>query len=178
MAIFLSILRGINVSGQKIIKMADLKVLYENMGFKNVTTYIQSGNVIFQTTNSKNLAEKIDKQIHQQYNFNVPILILTLEEIQEAISGNPFLKEKNIELDKLHVTFLSNQPTTENVDKIKDLNHQHDRFYLSGNVIYIYCPGGYGSTKLNNNFFENKLKVTATTRNWKTVNELFKIMQS
>ncbi len=178
MAVFLSILRGINVSGHKQIKMADLKVLYEKLGFKNVTTYIQSGNVIFESKIAKDLPERIDKKIFEKYKFNVPIIIRTIDEIQKIINGNLFLKEKNIELDKLHVTYLENIPVKENLDKITNLNYEPDRFYISDKEIYLYCPGGYGNTKLNNNFFENKLKVTATTRNWKTTNEIFKIMKS
>lgn len=178
MALFLSILRGINVSGQKMIRMPDLKALYEDLGFKNVTTYIQSGNVIFENSHSKNLSEQIDKKIFEKYNFNVPVIIRTADEILEVIKGNSFLKEKNIEPDKLHVTFLEKEPTPEHLTKIKDLNYESDRFYISGKTIYLHCPNGYGKTKLTNTFFENKLKVTATTRNWKTTNEILRIMKS
>ncbi len=178
MATFLSILRGINVSGHKQIKMTDLKVLYESLGFKNVTTYIQSGNVIFENNSAKDLSKQIDKKIFEKYNFNVPIIIRTAKEMEAIVNENPFLKEKNIEIEKLHVTYLDKEPTQENLDKIKDLNYEPDRFYIIGKEIYLYCPGGYGNTKLSNTFFENKLKVIATTRNWKTTNEIFKIMKS
>jgi uncharacterized protein (DUF1697 family) len=176
MATFLSILRGINVSGQKKINMADLKSLYENLGFKNIKTYIQSGNVIFENNTGKDLSKKIEKQIEEKYGFQVPILIRTVNEMEEAVNKNPFLEEKNIEPDKLHVTYLSDIPSNENLEKMKTVDYRPDRFYVSGKEIYLYCPGGYGNTKLTNTFFEKKLKQTATTRNWKTTNALLKMM--
>lgn len=178
MAVFLSILRGINVSGQKLIKMPDLKALYEELGLKNVSTYIQSGNVIFESSNSKSLSERIEKKILEKYAFHVPVMIRDVNEIQEVIDGNTYLKEKNIEPEKLHITFLEKEPSPENLNKIKDLNYEPDRFYISGKTIYLHCPNGYGKTKLTNTFFENKLKVSATTRNWKTTNEILKMMKS
>lgn len=178
MAVFLSILRGINVSGQKMIKMPDLKALYEELGFKNVSTYIQSGNVIFENKEDKELFKKIEKKIFEKYNFLVPVIIRSMEEMETTINGNLFLKEKKIELDKLHVTYLEEEPLPENLEKITNVQFEPDRFYISGKDIYIYCPDGYGKTKLNNTFFENKLKVKATTRNWKTTNEILRIMKS
>lgn len=178
MAVFLSILRGINVSGQKMIKMTDLKALYEELSFKNVSTYIQSGNVIFENKEDKELCKKIEKKIFEKYNFLVPVIIRSMEEMETTINGNMFLKEKKIELDKLHVTYLEEEPLPENLEKIGNVQFEPDRFYISGKDIYIYCPGGYGKTKLNNTFFENKLKVKATTRNWKTTNEILRIMKS
>jgi uncharacterized protein (DUF1697 family) len=178
MTTFLSILRGINVSGQKKILMKDLKTLYEELKFKNVTTYIQSGNVIFESSSSKNPAKKIEQKIVERYSFNVPVIMRTVDEIQTVLKKNPFLKERNIDVEKLHVTFLTDIPKKELIDNIEGINYEPDKFILSGKEIYLYCPHGYGITKLNNNFFEHKLKTTATTRNWRTVNELFKIMKS
>jgi uncharacterized protein (DUF1697 family) len=176
MKTFLSILRGINVSGQKIIRMADLMALYEELNFKNVTTYIQSGNVVFNSNDGKDLAKRIKQKIAKKYNFQVPVIIRTGEEMKTVLNHNPFLKEKNIETDKLHVTFLAENPKPELIDKLKGLNFEPDRFIPSSKEVYLYCPNGYGRTKLSNNFFESKLNVTATTRNWRTVNELFKIL--
>jgi uncharacterized protein (DUF1697 family) len=178
MKTFLSLLRGINVSGQKKIHMTELKILYEDLNFKNVITYIQSGNVIFRSTNGNNLSKKIEQKIFEKYNFNVPVIIRTTDEMQSIIDGNPFLIEKDIDLSKLHVVYLSENPSHKNSDKIKKSNGEPDTFYISGKEIYLYCPNGYGRTKLTNNFFENKFKVNATTRNWKTTNELLKMIKS
>lgn len=175
MSTYIAILRGINVSGKNKILMLDLKAIFESMDFKNVKTYIQSGNVIFDAKSAKNLSDLIKDKINQKYSFNVPVIIRTVAEIDAILIQNPFLKQKNIELDKLHITFLAEQPTKENLDKINALQFEKDEFKVIGNEVYLHCPNGYGNTKLSNTFFENKLKVTATTRNWKTVNEILKL---
>ena len=99
---FLSILRGINVGGQKKIQMADLKLLYEELGFKNITTYIQSGNVIFQSKSDKNLSKRIEQQIFKRYGFTVPVIMRTLDELRTLLDENPFLKEKRIKEEMRH----------------------------------------------------------------------------
>jgi len=173
MQTYISILRGINVSGQKKIQMTDLKALYEDLEFKNITTYIQSGNVIFKANKQRDkvLAKKIEDAIYAKYSFKVPVIIRSVEEMKNTIAINPFLK-KNINEEKLHLTFLAETPDKAKVDSIKNLDYSPDKFIIIGKEIFLYCPNGYGITKLSNNFFENKLRVNATTRNWKTVNKL------
>lgn len=178
MQTFISILRGINVSGQKKILMADLKSLYENLKFKDVKTYIQSGNVVFKSDEKLSdidLARKIEITINKKYNFHVPIIIRSKEELGKIILSNPFLKEKNLDVKKLHVTFLSQIPAKKSVESMKEINYSPDQFIISGKEIYLHIPESYGETKLSNNFFEKKLKVSATTRNWNTVNKLFEM---
>lgn len=175
---FLSFLRGINVSGQKKIPMAELKKLYEELHFENINTYIQSGNVIFKNKNSVDLSQQIEQKIFEKYNFYVPVIIRTSDEMEKIIGRNPFLKQKDIDLSKLHIVYLANDPNQDNIEKLKNYNYEPDKFYVSGKEVYLYCPNGYGKTKLTNNFFENKLKISATTRNWNTTNELFKILKS
>ncbi len=178
MQTYISILRGINVSGQKKILMTDLKELFNKLAFKNVTTYIQSGNVVFQSDaklSDVKFAEKIEAAIFKKYGFKVPVIIRTKEELENIIYSNPFLKEININLEKLHVTFLSEKSDKTLIDLIKHFDYSPDKFYIIEKEVYLHIPGGYGETKLSNKFFENKLKVAATTRNWKTVNKLFEI---
>lgn len=178
MMTFISILRGINVSGHKKIEMAGLKVLYEELGFKEVKTFIQSGNVVFKTSSKESdthLAKKIQEAIIAKYAFEVPVIIRTVEEIEKIISSNPFVAEPSIDVEKLHITFLSEKPNELKVDAIKNVDFSPDRFTIVDTEIFIYCPNGYGNTKLSNNFFEAKLKVTATTRNLKTVNKLLEL---
>jgi uncharacterized protein (DUF1697 family) len=178
MKTFVSVLRGINVSGHKKIPMAELKALYEELNFKHITTYIQSGNVIFEGNDSKNLPAQIEKKLLEKYGFKVPVIIRTANELVSLIESNPFLKDKSTDTSKLHVTFLEKPPQQADADKINKAEYEPDRFIISKQEVYLYCPGGYGNTKLTNTFFESKLKVTATTRNWRTVNELLKIIQS
>jgi uncharacterized protein (DUF1697 family) len=175
MEAYISILRGINVSGQKSIQMASLKELYEKLLFKQVTTYIQSGNVVFKAPKSgsdRALAKKIEDAISKKYKFEVPVIIRTLAEMEKVISTNPLVKKKDINLERLHVTFLSENPKHENLKIVENIDCPPDQFIIIEKEIYLHCPNGYGISKLSNNFFENKLKVSATTRNWKTVNKL------
>ncbi len=180
MTVLISMLRGINVSGQKKVPMQELKELYEDLKFKNITTYVNSGNVIFSngSSNLKTVSKSVERKISEKFGFDVPVIIRTQEEIKSVVNKNPFIKEKSIDTEKLHVTFLSEMPAKNCLDKIKEYNYEPDRFIIIDREVYLYCPIGYGRTKLNNNFFENKLKVTATTRNWKTTNELLKIASS
>jgi len=175
--VFICMLRGINVSGQKKVPMAELKRLFESLGLKNVTTFIQSGNVVFKADNSNQnaIAYQIGKGIREQFGFEVLVLLRTPEELQKAAGNNPFLKEKGIDPERLYITFLEKEPAMDRLDKMKEIHFEPDRFVIIEREVFLYCPNGYGRTKLNNTFFESKLKVKATTRNWRTVNELLRI---
>ena len=179
MPVYISILRGINVSGHKLIKMESLRSMFSEMGFKNVRTDIQSGNVIFQykQVNVQQLAELISKSIFKHFSFEVPVLVLGFEELKQLVLANPFLKEKSKDLAHLHVTYLSALPDPAALDKIMQARYGKDELLAMGKGIYLYCPNGYSNSKLTNGFFESKLKLTATTRNWKTTVELLHIAE-
>jgi uncharacterized protein (DUF1697 family) len=176
--IFLSLLRGINVGGRKV-PMADLRLLYAELGFKNITTYIQSGNVISESkTAGFALEKKIEKKLKGKFGFDVSVITRTKEELNAIIKNNPFIKEKNIALEKLYVIFLNEIPDPVLKKNLIESDLGPERFVIIDKTIYLYCPVGYGEAKLNNNFFEKKLKVIATTRNWKTTNILLDMMKS
>ena len=177
MQTYIAILRGINVSGHKIIKMDALAKMFESLNFKNVKTYIHSGNVVFQdkSTDPEKLHERIAKCILDEFDFVVPVIVKSKDEFLKIAKNNPFMRRKGIDVTKLHVTFLTTEPSKAEVDKIKNLEFGSDEFSIAGKCIYLYCPKTYGDSKLSNSFFEKKLQVTATTRNWKTVNELIAI---
>lgn len=175
MKTYVTILRGINVSGHNMIKMADLKKMFETLPFENVRTYIQSGNIVFNAKpeNDQDLEKLIHETIQKTFSFSVPVIVLEEKELKKIQQHNPFLTVRNEDVTKLHVTFMNAIPENNLVEKLKEIaQFLPDEWTLDGKAIYLFCPNGYGKTKLNNNFFENKLKVTATTRNWKTVNEL------
>ena len=175
METYISLLRGINVSGQNKILMADLKALYQDLGFQNVTTYIQSGNVVFthhSPLSNQELAKEIENAIQQKYNFLVPVIIRKAAELSQIVAANPFVADDTIDVERLHVTFLAEQPQTGNLEKLNTYNSPPDRFVVVGQEVFLYIPERYGDTKLSNSFFENKLKVSATTRNWKTIMQL------
>ncbi len=174
MQTYIALLRGINVSGQKMIKMEALRASFEALNFKNIKTYIQSGNIVFQTQNTdyQAIERQIQEKILQDFGLEVPVMVKDKSEWKEAAKNNPFVNNRNEDITKLHVTFLSKIPEQALLEKIKEGNYGADEFIITEKIIYLFCPDGYGNTKLSNNFFENKLKFSATTRNWKTVNEL------
>lgn len=178
MPAYVAMLRGINVAGHNPIKMEQLRELCNGLGFQNVETYVQSGNIAFQTTseNPVALSKSISEVILESFEFDVPVIVRTSKEIRSVIVNNPFSKEKKIDSSKLHVTFLSETPQKDSLKKLEGLAISPDQFYSAPHEIYLYCPTGYGRTKLSNNAIEKALSVNATTRNWKTTNTLFEMV--
>ena len=157
--------------------MADLKALCQKLGWTNVVTYIQSGNLIFDSEKQNSELEiTLEKAISRKYGFDVPVIIRNASELQTSIGKNSFA-ERDADITKLHLTFLKEKPSKENVEKIKTYNYEPDKFEIEEKYVFIYCAGKYHQTKLTNNFFEKKLKVGATTRNWKTVLKLQELSQ-
>ena len=175
---YISLLRGINVSGQKKVNMKELKSLYEGLGFEGVVTYIQSGNVIFNapSKNKAELREGIEKAIEKKYRFRVPVEIRTSRELSNVIKNCPF-GSVNLEEDgtKVLVTFLSSRPGDARLQEVLNYVAEPEKLVLDGTEIFLYCPNGYGKSKLSNTFLEKKLAVGATTRNWKSVNALYQL---
>jgi uncharacterized protein (DUF1697 family) len=152
--------------------MPELKKLFEDLGFKEVQTYIQSGNVIFRSDENafvNDLSLTIELAIKQTFGYAVPVVIRTPQELAGVMNSNPFHHPDGTLKDNIYVTFLEKEPLPGYVDKINPFDYKPDRFFVQGREIYIDCAAGYGTTRLSNTFFENKLKVRATTRNWKTV---------
>lgn len=179
MQTFIAILRGINVGKNRKVLMADLKILLSNFGLSNIRTYIQSGNVIFDcnSLNESDLANKLKQLISEKFGFTIPVIIRSAEEFQELYINNPFLS--NSEIEQLHLTFLAEEPQAAHLSKINALAFSPDEFSVIGQDVYIKCAGGkYSDTKLSNSFFESKLKLSATTRNWKTVEKLVELFNT
>jgi len=171
---YISMLRGINVSGQKKIAMSALVSMYERLGLTRVRTYVQSGNVVFESDESQagSLKLRIEAQIQKTFNYEVPVIVRRPEDLQRILGGNPFLRRDGVIIEQLYVTFLDGEPATVGLKGLPNPNADGDEFVLGEQELFLWCPNGFGRTKLNNNFFERKLKVAATTRNWKTVTAL------
>ena len=178
---YISILRGINVSGQKKIKMADLTALYQNLGLSDVVSYIQSGNLIFNSSvdNITELKSSLEQAISQQYGFDVPVEIRTQNQFCQVLSQLPF-QDIVLEQDgsKVLVTFLSAKPCEVNISELLKHVSAPERLVVSDQIVYLHCPNGYGRSKLSNVFIEKKLKLIATTRNLKTVSKLVELSSS
>ena len=184
---YISILRGINVGGNRKILMKDLKSLYEGLGYSKVETYIQSGNVVFESDlelSNADLEVKIQHAITETFGFEVPVIVRTADEWAKSIVNNPFWKEKDADIDRLHLTCLKEVPSPELLEKIKlfqflpvrQTHGKPDRYEIIGKDVFLFCTSGYGSSKLTNPFFESKLKIPASTRNWKTVMKLHEMI--
>ncbi len=177
MTTYICILRGINVGGNRMIKMDALRLLMSELACSNVKTYIQSGNIVFQSEAKDEtvLEQKISETITSTFGFDVPVMVINATKWSAILAKNPFLQDKNKEASFLHITFLAEKPTEENKQKIQAAQFQDDDFVIIDKVVYLYCPNGYSNSKLTNGFLENKLKTTATTRNWKTCKELLNL---
>lgn len=178
--VYVAILRGINVSGQKKILMPELRNALSGLGLKEMQTYIQSGNIVFRSigNDQDELAAQIGDQIFRYFGFTVPVVVLTRTELAQIVVKNPFIQETKTDADRIYVTFLATLPEDQQVNELQDFRDEPNRFIILGKVIYLYCPDGYGRVKINNTFFEKKLSVQATTRNWKTVLQLLTLCNS
>jgi uncharacterized protein (DUF1697 family) len=178
---YISLLRGINVSGKNKIKMAELRAMYEEkLDFHAVESYIQSGNVKFESLqkDTKILATKIQENIKEAFGYEVNVLVVDSHQINDIADNNPFLQEREEDIKFLHVTLLKQVADDKLIEAINDVQSKNDEFIIKGRTIYVFTPGGYGKTKLSNAFFERKLKMFATTRNWKTVLNLKNMLNS
>lgn len=173
---YIALLRGINVGGHKKIPMADLRELLAKAGLKNVQTYIQSGNVIFQSVEDDNckLEEKIYNTIKTHFGFEVPILIKTSDALQQIFDVCPFVEEKKV---NSYFTLLFAIPEKDVIEEVSKISYPNEEFIITKNCIYFHSSVGYGNVKFNNNYFERKLKTTATARNYKTMVKLLSLSQ-
>ena len=168
---FISLLRAINVSGQNPIRMPELKTLYEKLGYQNVTTYLQSGNVVFDALeqDDRQIARSLEAAIASTFGMNVPVLIRSTPDLENILASNPFASRANLDPARLVVVFLSAAPDELALSRLQPPPDIPDEFVLSEREIYLHCPNGLGRSKLTNSFFERKLGLVATSRNWNTV---------
>jgi uncharacterized protein (DUF1697 family) len=175
MSVYVSMLRGINVGGQRKVRMEELLEVYRKAGLREARSYVQSGNVVFGYDGRADaLAGKLETGILKAFGFPVVVIIRTPEELGNVVRGNPFLEEDN---SKLHVTFFSAGPGRDSLKALEGVKSGRDRFAVIGKEAYLFCPDGYGRTKYSNDFFERKLGLSATTRNWNTVNRLLEMAE-
>lgn len=172
---YIALLRGINVGGHKPLKMDSLKTLSLELDFVNIHTYIQSGNVVFETKhdNKDFIEQLIEKAIFTKFNFEVPVMILKFSDLSEIIKSNPFLP--NNDETFLHVTILKEHPKEDCMLLFKETVKYTNELSIIKKAIYLNCVNGYSNTKFTNSFIENKLKVKASTRNWKTIKAIYNI---
>lgn len=174
MITYICFLRGINVGGNNMIPMDELKLLFSDLGFRDVKTYIQSGNVVFRFKNTPpdKLEKLIKEAIQKKFGLNIENMIRTLKELKDIIDRNPF---PDAEGNKAYITFLQTNPLEIPLDAINKVKAPSESLIFSDREIYVHCPEGYGKTKLSNNFLEKKLKIPGTSRNLNTVHYLYNL---
>lgn len=169
---YVALLRGINVGGSTVIKMEALREVFESLGFKNVKSYIQSGNIVFESTRAseENLARKIEIAVESKF-FKAPVLVRSREAIENVIANNPFA-ETDFDEKQLHVVFLKDKLTAENAEILLSNNNENETFAVIDREIYCRLRRGVADSLLGKRYIETKLKATATARNWRTVNKI------
>ena len=177
MKTYIALLRGINVSGHKLIKMTELKTLLENCGFKNVITYIQSGNVVF-SSNQNDVAKlqtKVKEAILNTFGFDVEVQVIEANKFRKITEQHSFLKGNEDQLKSIYYILLAENPSNDLVKELNKLEQSVEFFNITDEVIYCFYPNGYGNSKWHNVFFEKKLKVSCTTRNFNTMQKLVEL---
>jgi uncharacterized protein (DUF1697 family) len=174
MPVYVAMLRGINVGAHKRVKMDDLRKSFAAMGFEQVKTYIQSGNVVFKAgkASSTTLGTKIEARIVSDFGFSASVIVRTGTELGAVIAANPFLKLRGVDHEKLHVTFLSDIPAAPALKKLAELTVAPDQSRCVGREIFLHLPNGFSGSSLWKVPWEKELAVVTTTRNWKTVNAI------
>ena len=165
----IAFLRGINVGGKNRLPMKDLSLIFEAAGCDNVRTYIQSGNVVFNSPamDASDLAVRVKKEIETRHGFTPPIFLLRPDELREVVGSNPY-PEAVSEPKSLHLVFLDEVPQGTHLDSLNELRSDRESFLLVGKTLFIHAPDGIARSKLFNGV-EKVLQVTTTARNWRTV---------
>lgn len=180
MTVFIALFRGINVGGHKQVKMDVLKKLHESLGFRDVRTYMQSGNVVFKCGNADNvkIARPIENAFDREYGFHTKVILRTSGEFREIVAKNPFHGQAGKETKFLHVVFLADRPEKKVTKEFLDGYSEPEEIHAADKELYIYYTNGAGRSKLTNTLIEKKLAVSGTARNWNTVTKLLDLAEA
>jgi uncharacterized protein (DUF1697 family) len=171
MTIYIALLRGINVGGHNVIKMAELKSLFESMGFGSVKTYIQSVNILFESDEKVDLLrQRIEQEVFKGFGFSVTVILRTAKELEQIIKNCPFNAETLSQGESLHISFLTQAPSQEAINHVLTYNSESEECKFIGKEIYLFLRQSIRNSKLSSQL--QKLDVPGTLRNWKTINKL------
>ena len=179
MSISVSFLRGINVGGHKKIKMADLRELYASLGFRNVRTLLQTGNVIFDSdeTDLALVKARLEAGIHEAFGFDVQAIMRSSAAFRSIFSRHPFTEAQLDEPRKIVVVFLSDAASEQAVDDLRESNPGREFIWADGRQLYVFYTDGQARSKLDNSRIERALGLQCTARNWNTCNKLLKLLE-
>lgn len=172
---YAAFLRGINVGGRTSIKMERLREVFAGLGFENVKTYIQSGNVVFETaeTDDTKLAAKIEAAVEKEF-FKTPVMVRSIDEIKDAVENNPFAGEE-FEDKLFHIVFLAEKLSDEKAAMLLSNNRESENFAVRNREVYCLLRDGVADSLLGKKYIDNKLKMPATARNWRTINKILEL---
>ncbi len=178
MNVYIALLRGINVGGKNIIKMAELKKVFESIGLYEVQTYIQSGNVLFKSNeDEEHLRRKIETGIESFFGFSCVVVLRTVTELKQIIINLPFSEEEVSDAESssqsecLYVALLNHAPSTEKIGCLEEYRSLNDDYRIIGREVFILLRHSIRDSKLANNL--HKLDMSMTIRNWKTINKVY-----
>jgi uncharacterized protein (DUF1697 family) len=177
MQVHIAFLRGINVGGHKKVPMAKLRETLSCAGLHDVKTYIQSGNIVFKSkiASVNELEQLIQKSIADGFGFTVPVLVKLTKEVASILADNPFIASKYLESNQVYFILLFNIPPEEQVLSFESMKYPNEEFKILNNCVYLLCKNGYGKARLNNHSIERKLNVSATARNYRTMQKLVEL---
>lgn len=177
MKTYIALFRGMNVSGKNILKMDDLKKMMIDLGFEKVQSYIQSGNLVFQSSesNSDEIKESIRNEINKQFNLDIQLQLILPEELQVILDENPFIVDETLDLKQHYFAFLDEIPNSENLDEFLQMDLNDELMHYTNKVIYVHYKNGAGQSKLTTNLIERKLKLSTTMRNLNTVQKMVEL---
>lgn len=170
---YVAFLRGINVGGKNKVKMETLRKVCASIGFENVKTYINSGNIIFETikTKDKMLATKIETAIETEFGLKIKTIVRSIDEILDLVKNNPF--EGEFENDKdIHVFFLDEEMPAEKRDLLLSHNTENERYFVRHREVFCHLRIGVLDSLMGKDYLAKKLKIASTARNWRTVNKI------
>jgi uncharacterized protein (DUF1697 family) len=175
--LYAGLIRGINVGGNRKLPMAGLRAALQEAGYEDVSTYIQSGNVVVRSGASGGAVGRgVERVIEESFGFTVRVLVRTHDELEAIAAGNPYLERKSkAETSKLHVVFLDGSPSAASIARLDPNRSPGDEFTVTGHEIYLHHPNGYGRSKLSLDWFERGLGVAGTARNWNTLLKLIEL---
>lgn len=172
---YVCILRGINVAGVNAVPMEELVGMFEELGYVNLRTHLQNGNVVFDADhaiNGNDHVPRIQAALRKKYPFPITVILRRARQLEKTVTDNPFAKGKKVDEDRLYVTFLASHPLSSNMAELNKIDPGKNRFAVVGRDVYIEVHGAYSECRLTNAILEKVLKVQAATRNWRTVRAL------
>jgi uncharacterized protein (DUF1697 family) len=171
MTIYIALLRGINVGGNNIIKMQDLRTLLQERGLENVNTYIQSGNIVFRSEKSAEQVQiLIEQEIKNKYGYSIHVIVRTASEWDESMKNCPYPTETLGDGESVHLTLLGKEISKEEIEQLLQFQSDSEECLINDKEVYLYLRKSILDSKISNQL--QKLGIPVTSRNWKTIKKI------